>query len=168
MWHPQMIFVLGGWFIYNSACENLVGFSTAQPDLFKRHQLLPVRDLKLLVRDYTVSSQLQLSIGWYLYITYWSTTSIIVEQPIAKNALTMLVNLSIDQEVLTNLAQDDVFLETLFNKMMVNELRYLPPRVLIVLIRMPVVRMSRSQMPMKFQCYWQISPSPMSWRNWSP
>lgn len=36
------------------ACENLVGFSTAQPDLFKRHQLLPVRDLKLLVRDYTV------------------------------------------------------------------------------------------------------------------
>lgn len=38
-----------------SACENLVGFSTAQPSLFKRHQLLPVRDLKLLVRDYTVS-----------------------------------------------------------------------------------------------------------------
>lgn len=36
------------------ACENLVGFSTAQPELFKRHQLLPVRDLKLLVRDYTV------------------------------------------------------------------------------------------------------------------
>jgi hypothetical protein len=38
------------------ACENLVGFSTAQPDLFKHHQLLPVRDLKLLVRDYTVSA----------------------------------------------------------------------------------------------------------------
>lgn len=37
-----------------TACENLVGFSTAQPDLFKRHQLLPVRDLKLLIRDYTV------------------------------------------------------------------------------------------------------------------
>jgi hypothetical protein len=36
------------------AAENLVGFSTAQPDLFKRHQLLPIRDLKLLVRDYTV------------------------------------------------------------------------------------------------------------------
>ena len=37
------------------ACENLVGFSTADPNLFKRQQLLPVRDLKLLARDYTVS-----------------------------------------------------------------------------------------------------------------
>lgn len=36
------------------ACENLVGFSTTQPSLFKRQQLLPVRDLKLLARDYTV------------------------------------------------------------------------------------------------------------------
>lgn len=39
------------------ACENLLGFSIAQPNLFKRHQLLPVRDLKLLVRDYTVSAR---------------------------------------------------------------------------------------------------------------
>lgn len=38
----------------SSACENLVGYSTAQPSLFKRQQLLPVRDLKLLARDYTV------------------------------------------------------------------------------------------------------------------
>ncbi|KAE8377683.1 hypothetical protein BDV26DRAFT_262958 [Aspergillus bertholletiae] len=71
------------------ACENLVGFSTAQPNLFKRHQLLPVRDLKLLVRDYT---------------------------PIAKNALTMLINLSADQEVLSHLVDDDNFLENLFTK----------------------------------------------------
>ncbi|KAE8306890.1 hypothetical protein BDV41DRAFT_89212 [Aspergillus transmontanensis] len=71
------------------ACENLLGFSIAQPNLFKRHQLLPVRDLKLLVRDYT---------------------------PIAKNALTMLINLSADQDVLANLADDDAFLETLFTK----------------------------------------------------
>ncbi|PLN75316.1 DNA-binding protein HGH1, partial [Aspergillus taichungensis] len=71
------------------ACENLVGFSTAQPELFKRHQLLPVRDLKLLVRDYT---------------------------PIAKNALTILINLSADGEVLANLAEDDAFLETLLAK----------------------------------------------------
>ncbi|CAG7986425.1 unnamed protein product [Penicillium nalgiovense] len=72
------------------ACENLVGFSTAQPDLFKRHQLLPVRDLKLLVRDYI---------------------------PIAKNALTMLVNLSGDEEVLKLLAEDDKFIETLLVKL---------------------------------------------------
>ncbi|KAJ5550726.1 hypothetical protein N7461_005424 [Penicillium sp. DV-2018c] len=72
------------------AVENLVGFSTAQPELFKRHQLLPVRDLKLLVRDYT---------------------------PIAKNALTMLVNLSGDDEVLKLLAEDDRFVEDLLVKL---------------------------------------------------
>ncbi|KAE8145046.1 hypothetical protein BDV25DRAFT_78464 [Aspergillus avenaceus] len=72
------------------ACENLVGFSTAQPDLFKRHQLLPIRDLKLLVKDYS---------------------------PIAKNVLTMLINLSADEEVLNNLADDDAFLETLLVKL---------------------------------------------------
>ncbi|KAE8348589.1 hypothetical protein BDV28DRAFT_164264 [Aspergillus coremiiformis] len=72
------------------ACENLVGFSSTHPNLFKHHQLLPVQDLKLLVRDYT---------------------------PIAKNALTMLINLSADEEVLTNLADDDAFLETLITKL---------------------------------------------------
>ncbi|KAL2005030.1 hypothetical protein VTN00DRAFT_2880 [Thermoascus crustaceus] len=71
------------------ACENLLGYSTAQPSLFKRQQLLPVRDLKLLVRDYA---------------------------PIAKNALTILINLSADEEVLANLAEDDAFLETLLAK----------------------------------------------------
>ncbi|KAJ5152830.1 Protein HGH1 [Penicillium canariense] len=72
------------------ACENLVGFSTAQPSLFKRHQLLPVRDLKLLAKDYT---------------------------PIAKNALTILINLSSDEEVLECLASDDEFLESLLKKL---------------------------------------------------
>ncbi|KAJ5961100.1 uncharacterized protein N7479_008250 [Penicillium vulpinum] len=71
------------------ACENLVGFSTAQPDLFKRHQLLPVRDLKLLVRDYI---------------------------PIAKNALTILINLSSDEEILKLLAEDE-FIEDLLAKL---------------------------------------------------
>lgn len=36
----------------------------------------------------------------------------------------MLVNLSVDEEVLANLAKDDVFLETLLNKMMVIEVRF--------------------------------------------
>ncbi|PYH99565.1 DUF383-domain-containing protein [Aspergillus ellipticus CBS 707.79] len=74
------------------ACENLVGFSATKPDIFKRHQLLPVRDLKLLVRP-----------------TY--------KKPIAKNAITMLVNLSADEEVLDSLAGDDAFLETLLFKL---------------------------------------------------
>ncbi|PLB44669.1 DNA-binding protein HGH1 [Aspergillus steynii IBT 23096] len=72
------------------ACENLVGFSKSEPGLFKRHQLLPVRDLKLLVRDYT---------------------------PIAKNALTILINLSADEEILANLANDDAFVDTLLVKL---------------------------------------------------
>jgi len=68
------------------ACENLVGYSSSQPSIFKASQLVPVKDLKLLVRDYP---------------------------PIAKNALTILINLSHDRDVLQNLANDDAFLETL-------------------------------------------------------
>ncbi|OJJ45536.1 hypothetical protein ASPZODRAFT_120023 [Penicilliopsis zonata CBS 506.65] len=72
------------------ACENLVGYSAAQPKLFKSNQLLPVKDLKLLIWDYT---------------------------PIAKNALTMLINLTSDEEVLTNLVEDDKFIECLLIKL---------------------------------------------------
>ncbi|KAL4959183.1 protein HGH1 [Aspergillus stella-maris] len=78
------------------ACENLVGYSSSKPEIFKRHQLLPIQDLKLLVRDYT---------------------------PIATNALTILVNLSGDQEVLDKLAGDDAFLETLLLKVTGNKER---------------------------------------------
>ncbi|KAF2096964.1 DUF383-domain-containing protein [Rhizodiscina lignyota] len=68
------------------AVEHLVGYSTAQPSVFKTGQLAPVKDLKLLVKDY---------------------------EPIAKNVLTILINISNDQEVLHNLATDDAFLESL-------------------------------------------------------
>ncbi|KAF2165685.1 hypothetical protein M409DRAFT_67059 [Zasmidium cellare ATCC 36951] len=71
------------------AAENLVGYSTAQPSLFKRNQLEPVKDLKLLIRDYG---------------------------PIAKNAITMLVNISEDAEVVKSLAEDDTFLESLLRR----------------------------------------------------
>lgn len=40
-------------------------------------------------------------------------------QPIAKNALTILINISHDAEVLENLATDDAFLETLLKKITV-------------------------------------------------
>jgi hypothetical protein len=39
-----------------TAVESLLGYSTAQPSVFKDGQLAPVKDLKLLVRDYAVSS----------------------------------------------------------------------------------------------------------------
>ncbi|KAJ5116512.1 hypothetical protein N7456_000860 [Penicillium angulare] len=72
------------------ACETLVAFSTTQPNLFKRDQLLPIRDLKLLTRDYP---------------------------PIAANALSILVNLSADEEILKNLTEDDEYIEVLLAKL---------------------------------------------------
>lgn len=36
------------------ATENLVGYSTSQPSIFKAGHLTPIKDLKLLVKDYTV------------------------------------------------------------------------------------------------------------------
>jgi len=38
------------------ALENLVPYSTTQPSLFKADQLLPVKNLKVLVRDHPVSA----------------------------------------------------------------------------------------------------------------
>ena len=40
--------------IHLIAVENLVGYSAAQPSLFKSNDLRPIKDLKLLVKDYTV------------------------------------------------------------------------------------------------------------------
>lgn len=74
------------------AAENLVGYSTAQPALFKRNQLEPVKDLKLLIKDYN---------------------------DIAKNALTILVNISDDEEVCDALISDDLFLESLLRRVTV-------------------------------------------------
>ncbi|USW54962.1 Putative protein HGH1, armadillo-like helical, protein Hgh1 [Septoria linicola] len=71
------------------AAENLVGYSTSQPSLFKRNQLEPIKDLKLLIKDYT---------------------------PIAKNALTILVNLTDDQEIVKTIIDDDVCLESILRR----------------------------------------------------
>ncbi|MCJ1342896.1 hypothetical protein MMC31_001085 [Peltigera leucophlebia] len=67
------------------AVENLVPYSKTEPTIFKTAQLTPVKDLKLLIRDYA---------------------------PIAKNALTILINISSDAEILKSLAEDDAFLES--------------------------------------------------------
>jgi hypothetical protein len=40
--------------IRQQAVEHLVPYSLSQPSIFKANQLLPVRDLKLLIRDYDV------------------------------------------------------------------------------------------------------------------
>lgn len=67
-----------------TAAENLVGYSTAQPSLFKYNNLEPIRDLRLLIRGYT---------------------------QIAHNAITMLINLSEDKEILDILVSDKTFIE---------------------------------------------------------
>jgi len=76
----------------STAVENLVGYSAQDSKIFKVNQLEPIKDLKLLVKDYS---------------------------PIAKNVVTMLVNLSEDEEILKVLAQDDAFLETLMSRITV-------------------------------------------------
>ncbi|MCJ1405367.1 hypothetical protein MMC11_008594 [Xylographa trunciseda] len=68
------------------AVENLLPYSKTQPAIFKINQLTPVKDLKLLVKDYA---------------------------PIAKNVLTILINISGDRDVLGVVADDDAFLESL-------------------------------------------------------
>ncbi|KAL8678423.1 MAG: hypothetical protein Q9186_005231 [Xanthomendoza sp. 1 TL-2023] len=71
------------------AAENLIPYSKTQPAIFKTGQLTPIRDLKLLVKDYP---------------------------PIATSALTILTNISSDLEILKSLAEDNVFLESVLNR----------------------------------------------------
>ncbi|KAK3379923.1 putative cytoplasm protein [Lasiosphaeria ovina] len=66
------------------AIENLVAYSTKEPSIFKTDQLLPVKHLKFLVRDDPV---------------------------IAEHALTILINLSADRDVLECVATDDKFID---------------------------------------------------------
>ncbi|KAF5708361.1 hypothetical protein FMUND_10632 [Fusarium mundagurra] len=70
------------------AAENLVPYSLSEPSIFKAEKLQPVKHLSFLVRDHP---------------------------KIAEHAITMLVNLSSDQEVLEFLAKDEKFLGILFD-----------------------------------------------------
>ncbi|KAF4982413.1 hypothetical protein FZEAL_1931 [Fusarium zealandicum] len=71
------------------AVENLVPYSTAEPNVFKASQLQPVKHLGFLVRDHP---------------------------KISEHAVTILINLSGDQEVLEKLATDERFLELVFQR----------------------------------------------------
>ncbi|KAI0154933.1 hypothetical protein GGR57DRAFT_100490 [Xylariaceae sp. FL1272] len=71
------------------ATENLVPFSISQPSIFKTDNLKPVRNLKLLIKD---------------------------DPQIAVHVVTILVNLSADQEILEDLAKDDKFLSEIFRQ----------------------------------------------------
>ncbi|KAG5658390.1 hypothetical protein KAF25_010571 [Fusarium avenaceum] len=70
------------------AAENLVPYSLAEPNVFKAEKLQPIKHLSFLVRDHP---------------------------KIAEHAITMLVNLSSDKEVLEFLATDEKFLGIVFD-----------------------------------------------------
>ncbi|KAL8789225.1 MAG: hypothetical protein Q9195_006934 [Heterodermia aff. obscurata] len=76
------------------AAENLVPYSKNFPSIFQSGQCTPIKDLKLLIKDYP---------------------------PIAKNALTILINLSSEKAVLKLLAEDDAFLESLLSRLTHNK-----------------------------------------------
>ncbi|MCJ1313852.1 hypothetical protein MMC25_007532 [Agyrium rufum] len=75
--------------IRQAAVEHLLPYSESDPAIFKAREYAPVKDLKLLTKDYS---------------------------PIAKNVLLILINISKDSDVLKQLAPDDAFLETLLGR----------------------------------------------------
>ncbi|KAI1325501.1 hypothetical protein F5Y16DRAFT_377833 [Xylariaceae sp. FL0255] len=71
------------------AAEHLIPFSISQPAIFKTENLKPVQNLKLLIKD---------------------------DPQIAQHIVTILVNLSADQQILDNLVKDDKFLTEIFRQ----------------------------------------------------
>ena len=131
-----------------TAVENLVHYSQAQPAIFKLGQLTPVKDLKLLIRDYAVCQDS--SFFWFdaktasAFKQVWFYIERILlsdsarwMQPIAKNALTILINISSDADVLKSLAEDNVFLEWVLLRITVRfspkkyQLYPIPPKVFL-------------------------------------
>ncbi|TEA11481.1 Protein HGH1-like protein [Colletotrichum sidae] len=72
------------------AVENLVGYSQAQPEIFKTEGLTPIKHLKFLVKDHP---------------------------KIAEHVLTILVNLTAEKDVLEFVATDDKFIGELVDLM---------------------------------------------------
>lgn len=76
--------------IRQQAIDALKPFSITHPNIFKTSDLLPVKNLKLLVRDYP---------------------------KIARDVLDILINLTNDRDVLADLSTDDVLLEELLTRL---------------------------------------------------
>lgn len=94
------------------ALQNLVPYSLTEPSVFKTSQLQPIKNLKFLVKDNPVSNSRQVDI--WKDICSWPT------QKISDHAVTILVNLSGDPEVLKNLATDEKFLDVVFQWIVVS------------------------------------------------
>ena len=98
------------------AIENLVPYSLSQPDIFKADKFVPIKNLKLLVKDHPVRCGLSLSPFTFLPVAN-------TIQQIAEHVLTILINLSADREVLENLATDETFLDTILSYVTVSAQR---------------------------------------------
>jgi len=91
--------------------EHLVPYSTSQPTIFKTEDFRPVETLKLLIHDRPVCpSRAQYG---NLMVTDFDA------QNIAEFAITNLVNLSADPEILENLASDDKFVDAVLARVTV-------------------------------------------------
>ena len=90
------------------AADNLVPYSKTSPAIFKEPQFIPIKDLKLLIKDYPVC------VAVHFLSTGISLTQCPPFQPIASSALTILINLTAnDASILASLAEDDAFLTSL-------------------------------------------------------
>ncbi|KAI0200386.1 hypothetical protein F4808DRAFT_429702 [Astrocystis sublimbata] len=74
------------------AAEHLIPYSISQPSIFKVDNLQPIHNLKLLIKDLPAT---------------------------AEHILTILINLSADNEILENLASDDKFLSEILRQIIV-------------------------------------------------
>ncbi|KAJ2974926.1 hypothetical protein NUW58_g8501 [Xylaria curta] len=74
------------------AAEHLVPYSISQPNIFKSENLKPVHNLKLLIKDLPNT---------------------------AEHIITILINLSADNEILENLASDDKFITEILRQIIV-------------------------------------------------
>ncbi|GAP86922.1 putative hgh1 protein [Rosellinia necatrix] len=74
------------------AAEHLVPYSISQPNIFKADNLKPIHNLKLLIKDLP---------------------------NIAEHILTILINLSTDQEILGNLTSDDRFITEVLRQIII-------------------------------------------------
>ncbi|KAI1158200.1 hypothetical protein F5B18DRAFT_642075 [Nemania serpens] len=74
------------------AAEHLVPYSISEPNIFKAENLKPVQNLKLLIKDHPNT---------------------------AEHIITILVNLSVDHEILENLSSDDKFISEVLRQIIV-------------------------------------------------
>lgn len=68
---------------------------------------------------------------FFFFLPLLFKLNVCLSQPIAKNALTILINLSADEEIMANLVDDDSFVDSLLAKLTVSAPDSIPPLTLL-------------------------------------